>query len=107
MLPKGTFQSDVSKTPSYGRIMGGIMVATMVALAVGQFVAFLTLDACEPLQDAAGNLIVFKDEIVEKCKMRLDPSAQAAWSTATGGTLTVAIGWLYRETKRAEVANGG
>jgi hypothetical protein len=102
---KGTLADDRTGQPSYARIMGVVMVTTMVALAVGQFVALLLVDLCNPVI-ASGQVVLHDGEIIETCVKRLDAGAQAAWSTATGGTLTVAIGWLYRENKRAEVANG-
>jgi hypothetical protein len=106
MLPQGTLEGEVGGGASYARYAGLLIVLTLIIVTFAQLAAFLWMNDCVPLQDAAGNLVIFKDQIVETCSKRLDPGAQAQWALAVGGTLGGTAGWFYRETKRAEVANG-
>lgn len=106
VMPEGTLQGEGTHG-SFARYAGLLIVLTLIGMAVGQLAAFIWADICNPLQDAAGQLLIFKDELVMECEPRMEPGGMAAWSTAIGGTLGATAGWFYRETKRAEVANGG
>jgi hypothetical protein len=102
MIPDGTLEGETGGGGSFARYAGLLIVVTLIIVTFAQLAAFLWMNDCNPLQDAAGQLIIFKDEIVEECTKRLDPGAQAQWALAVGGTLGGTAGWFYRETKRAE-----
>ncbi len=102
-LPQGVIMgASTNGNKSFARYAGILIVFTLIGLAVAQFVAFVWADICNPLQDAAGKIIIHKGEVVETCQPRMEPAGMAAWSTAIGMTLGGTAGWFYRENKRAE-----
>jgi hypothetical protein len=105
MLPPGTLSGDTQQT-SFARYAGLLIVLTLILVTFAQLYAFLFMNICNPLTDAAGQVVLHDEEIVKMCVKRLDPGDQAQWALAIGGTLGGTAGWFYRETKKAEVANG-
>ena len=100
MLLKGT-----TNQTSFARYAGLLIVLTLILVTFAQLYAFLFMEICNPIIEG-GKLIIHDDKIIKICERRLDTGAQAAWATAIGMTLGGTAGWFYRETKKAEVANG-
>lgn len=104
LAPKGTLQEHDGQG-SFARYAGLLIVLTLILVTFAQLYAFLFMDLCNPIIHN-GAPVVHDEAVLKECVKRLDASAQAAWATAIGMTLGGTAGWFYRETKKAEVANG-
>lgn len=105
LAPKGTLEED-NGTGSFARYAGLLIVLTLIIVTFAQLYAFLFMNLCNPVTYEGKAVLDASGEVLKNCVKRLDPGAQAQWALAIGGTLGGTAGWFYRETKKAEVANG-
>lgn len=102
MMPEGTLTGGGGGA-SFARYAGLLMVVSTILL-VGALVAMLVFaDLCDPLTDAAGKLLIHKDEVMKTCKARFEPGGLATFMTAAGMTFGGTTVFLYRANKQ----NGG